>query len=82
MNLAIRMRIIYNAKTSLCNLFEIWRQIPNFSNQVSAWSKSQYLLCDKKAPTFILPPVFGIFYGTHILTCFYNKVCITEKYRL
>ena len=24
-------------------LFEIWRQIPNFSNQVSARSKSQYL---------------------------------------
>ena len=45
MDLSIRLRVIDNVKhLSLCNLFEIWRQILNFSNQVGAPSEIQYLL--------------------------------------
>ena len=35
-------------KISLCNLFEIWRQTPNLSNQISAQDKSQRLLHNQR----------------------------------
>ena len=41
-------------KTPLCNSFETWGQILNFSNQVSARSESQYLLYNQRHSTFIL----------------------------
>ena len=40
--------------TSLCNSFEIWRQILDFSNQVSTRRESQYLFYNQRKSNFIL----------------------------
>ena len=82
---------LFKRKTSLCNSLEVWRQIFNFSNQISAQSESQYLPYNQQKSTFLLifldfllfycRRFFGI-YCHHNLTYFYNKVSITEKHRL
>ena len=54
-------------KTSLCNSLNICRQIFNFSNQVSAGSKSRYLFYNQRKSTFILLYFFGIFCCCHNL---------------
>ena len=47
-DLYIQIGIIYNVKTSLCNLCEIWRLILNFSSQVSNRRKIQGLLYNQR----------------------------------
>ena len=37
----------------ICNLFEIWKKIINFSNQASARSEVQHLLYNQIKSTFI-----------------------------
>ena len=66
-------------KTLSSNLFEIWRQIDYFSNNVRALRKIQYLFCSQRKSTFILLQVFGICYPCHDFTYFNNKVCLSKK---
>ena len=75
------MRFIYNVKRCCAIRLKFRDKILNFSNQVSAQSESQYLLYNKIKSAFILSHVFGICCLCHILTYFYNKVCITKKRR-
>ena len=74
------MGAIYNLKHyHESNSFEIWRQIRNFSNQVSARNESQYLLYNHRKTTFILSYVFVICFCCHNLTYFITRPVSQRK---
>ena len=54
MDLSIRMRVTYNVKHCYAIRLNIWRQILNFPNQVSAQSESQYLFYNQRKSTFLV----------------------------